>query len=414
MPRRWRGRSAARGDRPSAPGRLTSGGLVVEGGRPREGDECGPLLARLPFPPRWRCVVAVPDARAGISGMTEEAAFAQLPAPPEREVERVAHLVLMALLPALADADLRGLRRRRSPQIQQVTGRWFAAVQGSTFAPGRSEELVRRMTGWGATGVGQSSWGPTVYGIVDGEAAAKTLADKVRADARIGAGRCTKGRSAPKARGSGAAPGRPAEHNGRRCIQVARFLSNLLDFGAVTILAKTTSAMVLIAVSTLVSSTVAGQAQPARGQATPAPPAPQPKHGSGALIVAGDVVNFNAAGTPNACGLQSRFKRGDRVGFRMSARDGGTGEPENTATVVAHVTFAGKTVDVPMRWRGVGGYPEKDYLRPPNDMWTGAWPVPKDAPIGTISYTVTATDKFGRKATFMPFAAIPSQLTIIE
>ena len=190
----------------------------------------------------------------------------------------------------------------------------------------------------------------------------------------------------------------------------------------VTLLAKTTSALVLIAVSTLVSSTVSGQAQPARGQAAPAqgrgaepaPPARQPKHGSGSLIVAGDVVNFNPAGTPNACGLQSRFKRGDRVGFRMTARDGGTGEPENTATLVAHVTFAGKTVDVPMRWRGQGAYPEKDYLRPPNDMWTGAWTVPKDAPIGTISYTVTATDSFGRKSTFTPFAAIPSQLTIVE
>jgi hypothetical protein len=190
---------------------------------------------------------------------------------------------------------------------------------------------------------------------------------------------------------------------------------------AVTMLAKATSAFVLIAVTTLVNSTVAGQAQPARGQAAPqgrgaapAPPAAQPGHPSGQLIVAGDVVNFNPAGTPNACGLQSRFRRGDRVGFRMTARDGGTGDVENTAVLVAHVTFAGKTVDVPMQWRGNVPYPEKDYLRPPNDMWTGAWVVPADAPIGTISYTVTATDRFGRKGRFTPFAAIPSQLTIVQ
>jgi hypothetical protein len=189
----------------------------------------------------------------------------------------------------------------------------------------------------------------------------------------------------------------------------------------VTRLSGFTSAFVVIAVATLTIAAAADQNQgAARGQAAqaaakePPPPQRQPKHGSGSLIVAGDVVNFNAAGTPNACGLQSRFRRGDRVGFRMSARDGGTGEPENTAMVVAHVTYAGKTVDVPMRWRGQGPYPEKDYLRPPSDMWTGAWTVPKDAPIGTISYTVTATDSFGRKATFTPFAAIPSQLTIIE
>jgi beta-ribofuranosylaminobenzene 5'-phosphate synthase len=155
------------------------GGLVVEGGRRREGDECGPLIARLSFPADWRCVVAIPDAAQGISGTTEEEAFAQLPPPPEAEVERVAHVVLMALLPALADADLHGFGSALS-HIQQVTGRWFAAVQGSTFAPGPSEELVRRMGEWGACGVGQSSWGPTVYGIVRGEETAKRLAGQVR------------------------------------------------------------------------------------------------------------------------------------------------------------------------------------------------------------------------------------------
>jgi beta-RFAP synthase len=155
------------------------GGLVVEGGRRREGDECGPLIARLAFPADWRCVVAIPDGAQGISGTLEEEAFAKLPPPPEAEVERVAHVVLMALLPSLADGDLHAFGSALS-QIQQVTGRWFAAVQGSTFAPGPSEELVRRMAEWGACGVGQSSWGPTVYGIVRGEDAAKPLAGKVR------------------------------------------------------------------------------------------------------------------------------------------------------------------------------------------------------------------------------------------
>ena len=155
------------------------GGLVVEGGRRREGDECGPLIARLPFPADWRCVVAIPDAAQGLSGPTEEEAFAQLPPPPEAEVERVSHVVLMALLPALADGDLPAFGSALS-HIQEVTGRWFAAVQGSTFAPGPGEELVRRMGEWGACGVGQSSWGPTVYGIVRGEDAAKRLAANVR------------------------------------------------------------------------------------------------------------------------------------------------------------------------------------------------------------------------------------------
>ena len=137
-------------------------------------------MARIPFPSSWRCIVAVPDSAPSISGTTEEALLAQLPAPPERDVERVAHRVLMALLPSLADADLATFGAALSA-IQAITGRWFAAVQGGPFAPGPTEELVHRMTEWGAFGVGQSSWGPAVYGIVDGESSGLQLADRVRA-----------------------------------------------------------------------------------------------------------------------------------------------------------------------------------------------------------------------------------------
>jgi beta-RFAP synthase len=156
------------------------GGFVVEGGRRPGAEEAGPLLARLPLPPSWRCVVAVPDAAPGISGDAEAAAFARLPPPPEREVERVAYLVLMGLLPAVAEGDLGAFGVALS-EVQEVTGRWFAPVQGGTFAPGPSAELVRRMRDWGAAGVGQSSWGPAVYGLVEGAEAGAALAAHVRA-----------------------------------------------------------------------------------------------------------------------------------------------------------------------------------------------------------------------------------------
>ena len=155
------------------------GGFVLEGGRRPQGDGVAPLLARLAMPATWHCVVAVPDSTHGISGVDEAAAFAELPPAPERDVERVAHLVLMALLPAIADADLATFGSALS-EIQRITGRWFAPVQGGTFATGASEDLVRRMSEWGAAGVGQSSWGPTVYGIVDGAAAGRALADRVQ------------------------------------------------------------------------------------------------------------------------------------------------------------------------------------------------------------------------------------------
>ena len=162
---------------------FAAGGLVVEGGRrrgePGQAARVAPLIARVPFPPAWRCVVAVPRGSPAISGHAEDAAFDALPAPPEHEVERQSHVVLMSLLPALRDGDLATFGTALN-EIQSTTGRWFASVQGGTFAPG-AEALVRRMAESGAAGVGQSSWGPAVYGIVDGGEAAAALADRIRA-----------------------------------------------------------------------------------------------------------------------------------------------------------------------------------------------------------------------------------------
>jgi beta-RFAP synthase len=155
------------------------GGLVVEGGRRATRDDCGPLIARLPFPGTWRSVVVVPEGQPGMSGADEAEAFARLPKPSEHDVEHVSHLVLMVLLPALADADLESFGRALS-EIQEVTGRWFAPAQGGTFASGPVRALVKQLAEWGAAGVGQSSWGPTVYGIVDGDDAAARLVNRAK------------------------------------------------------------------------------------------------------------------------------------------------------------------------------------------------------------------------------------------
>jgi hypothetical protein len=156
-------------------------------------------------------------------------------------------------------------------------------------------------------------------------------------------------------------------------------------------------------------------AQQGRGQPAAPPPA-QAGHPSGKLVIWGDVALFERPGTPNNCILTNRFRRGQRVGFRMTAIDGGSGEVEQTAVLIAHVTAGGRSFDLPMRWRGTAGTgtTPRGYLRPPTELWTGFWVVPDDAPIGAVTYTVTARDMFGRAATFTPFPYDASQLTIVE
>jgi hypothetical protein len=178
--------------------------------------------------------------------------------------------------------------------------------------------------------------------------------------------------------------------------------------------------LVLLTVAT--TSVLAGRAQanaPGQRQAQPAAPPPpaQAGHPSGKLVIWGDVARFDRPENPDNCILTNRFKRGQRIGFRMTAIDGGTGEVENTAILVAHVMAAGTTVDAPMRWRGAAGPaapPPNGYLRSPAELWTGFWTVPADAQPGRISYTVTATDRFGRSASFTPFSAEASQLVIVQ
>jgi beta-RFAP synthase len=86
----------------------------------------------------------------------------------------VSHLVLMAMMPALLEDDIASFGRALTA-IQQINGAWFAPVQGGTFAPGLPTDIIALMRAHDAPGIGQSSWGPAVYAVVDGDEAARKL-----------------------------------------------------------------------------------------------------------------------------------------------------------------------------------------------------------------------------------------------
>jgi beta-ribofuranosylaminobenzene 5'-phosphate synthase len=166
-------RAAGRGAR-SAVGLWTFalGGLVVEGGVRPGAERAAPLLARHAMPEQWRCVLAIPDARPGLSGAAEEQAFARL-RPPSELSALIAQLVLTSLLPALAEHDLAEFGAALS-RLQRLVGEAFAPIQGGVFHP-QAAALVDALLAGGAAGAGQSSWGPAVYGVVGDEAAGRDL-----------------------------------------------------------------------------------------------------------------------------------------------------------------------------------------------------------------------------------------------
>jgi hypothetical protein len=147
-----------------------------------------------------------------------------------------------------------------------------------------------------------------------------------------------------------------------------------------------------VVVAVLSVSPMAGQQAPTAGQQ---------------LILSGDLVYFFGQGRPNNCVMANRYKRGEPVGFRMTAIDPATGKRDRAAQLVVHITYGGKTVDVPMRDRQTAEQPERDFF-------VAKWTVPADAPIGAIRYTVTAKNAQGKTGEWKPFEHPLSALTIIE
>jgi len=130
---------------------------------------------------------------------------------------------------------------------------------------------------------------------------------------------------------------------------------------------------------------------------------------SDTLILSGDMAIFLGPGKPENCTLKSRYKHGDPVGFRMSAIDPRTGHwiDEKTSEMVIHLSYAGQTRDVKMRWRAT-------QTQPGLTFWVAKWIVPDDAPTGIVRYTVTAKDQHGRTGDWKPYDNDQSQLTIVE
>ena len=126
------------------------------------------------------------------------------------------------------------------------------------------------------------------------------------------------------------------------------------------------------------------------------------------LLMFADMALFSGPNQPRNCFTLNRYKAGEPVGFRVTVVDGATGQPAADAEVVVHLTYGGKTIDVPARYRGAG----RGNLIP--NLWSAKWTVPADAPTGIIGVTITAMDKGGRSAEWKPFPNTASHLTIVN
>jgi len=155
------------------------GGFVVDGGKNLNNSSFPPLIYRQPFPTEWRFIVAVPNLNKGLANSEETSAFNKLNEMPAEEVGRICRLIMLKLLPALAEHDIENFGDALT-KIQIITGNHFAQTQGGTYSSPAAAECIEFMKKTGAYGVGQSSWGPALYGVVKQEQA-KIALSKVKA-----------------------------------------------------------------------------------------------------------------------------------------------------------------------------------------------------------------------------------------
>ncbi len=145
------------------------GGFVVDGGRCSE-TEVPPVIAHMDFPSQWKIILVFDRRGQGLHGNHEKEAFSRLPSLPEEEVARVCYLLLMQALPALAESRLRHFGDAVT-DIQRSVGNYFAAAQGGRYTSADVGVALDWLGEQGAVGLGQSSWGPTGFCLVEEEQA---------------------------------------------------------------------------------------------------------------------------------------------------------------------------------------------------------------------------------------------------
>lgn len=161
---------------------FAGGGMIVEAGkRPRQTPEAAGILQRVHIPDDWRVVLACPRSATRWHGDAEDRAFGRRRSPESavRSAERLSRLLLLGLWPAAAEADYPAFGEALY-EYNREAGAAFAEDQGGVYAAPEVEGLIRTVRDWGVPGVGQSSWGPTVFAVTPDPASADALARRIR------------------------------------------------------------------------------------------------------------------------------------------------------------------------------------------------------------------------------------------
>ncbi len=143
------------------------GGLIIDSGIKKQENETAAkppkALITYDFPEEWKFVIVVPEKKQGLAGEQEKEAISTID-PPKHISELICRLVMMQLLPSLLEKDIERFGNSLT-EIDRNTGLFFEPVQGGIYSEKLSDRIIDHLLSSGAYGVGQSSWGPAIYGL---------------------------------------------------------------------------------------------------------------------------------------------------------------------------------------------------------------------------------------------------------
>lgn len=157
-----------------------NGGFIVDGGHkfsdkktfsPSSASKAtpAPILFRKDFP-EWYIVIVIPNLK-GAYDKEECDLFRDICPIPLSEVQEISHIILMQLIPSVIEKDI--LYFSRAINNLQKTG--FKKREIS-IQPPIVGKLMAKIHDFGALGVGMSSFGPTIYSILE----TKTSSEKLK------------------------------------------------------------------------------------------------------------------------------------------------------------------------------------------------------------------------------------------
>lgn len=157
------------------------GGFIADDGK--VADHELPLQAeRFDFPSDWRAVLVRPPVQPIWHGEREYAVFGRS-RPADRALaltDRLRSLAYDTIVPAVRDADFDTFAAGIQ-EFNRLAGEPFQDDQGGPYAGAEVACVIDELIEMGAVGVGQSSWGPTVFAFCRDSDEAERLTERARA-----------------------------------------------------------------------------------------------------------------------------------------------------------------------------------------------------------------------------------------